>query len=153
MASLDGDNDWNQPLLASSPSPLRHSDDDESAWNADEESLTTVENPASRDVENDVIPETATVGRHIGWFSAYMIIISRILGSGIFATPGLIFQSAGSVGLSLLLWVIGALISWLALTIGLEYGCALPRSGGMQRDHAKNLANDTRLQGLSGIHV
>jgi amino acid permease len=148
MASLEADHDWTQPLLGRSPSPVRYSDDEDSGWNADEESEITVDNPTSRDVDHDVIPETATVGRHIGWFSSYMIIVSRILGSGIFATPGLIFQSAGSVGLSLLLWVIGALISWLALTIGLEYGCALPRSGGKWRENLHEYADMKRIQGL-----
>jgi len=36
----------------------------------------------------------------------------------------------GSVGLALTLWVVGAVIAWLAMAIFLEYGCMLPRSGG-----------------------
>lgn len=83
-----------------------------------------------RSVEDDVLPETAVVGRNLGWSSAFVIIISRIIGSGIFATPGAITSSVGSVGLSLLLWVAGALISWCGLAVNLEYGCMLPRSGG-----------------------
>ncbi|KAK3938017.1 amino acid permease-domain-containing protein [Diplogelasinospora grovesii] len=81
-------------------------------------------------VEDDVIPETAVLGRNLGWSSAYIIIISRVVGSGIFATPGTIVSSVGSIGLSLCLWVVGALISWFGLAVTLEYGCMLPRSGG-----------------------
>jgi amino acid permease len=84
-----------------------------------------------RSVENDVIPETTSLGRNIGWTSAYILIISRVIGSGIFATPGKIIKAVGSVGLSLLLWVVGASVSWFGLAISLEYGCMLPRSGGI----------------------
>lgn len=83
-----------------------------------------------RSVEDDVVPETAVLGRNLGWSSAYILIISRVIGSGIFATPGAIVSSVGSIGLSLLLWLAGALISWCGLVASLEYGCMLPRSGG-----------------------
>jgi hypothetical protein len=84
-----------------------------------------------RSVENDVLPETAVLGRNLGWSSAYILIISRVIGSGIFATPGAIVKGVGSIGITLVLWVVGALISWFGLAISLEYGCMLPRSGGM----------------------
>ena len=83
-----------------------------------------------RSVENDVLPETAVLGRNLGWGSAYILIMSRVIGSGIFATPGAIVQSVGSIGLTLLLWVAGAMTAWIGLAISLEYGCMLPRSGG-----------------------
>ena len=86
--------------------------------------------PLHRTVEDDVLPETAVVGRTLHWSSAFIIIISRVIGSGIFATPGAITSSVGSIGLSLTLWVVGAAISWCGLAVGLEYGCMLPRSGG-----------------------
>ncbi|EPS35754.1 hypothetical protein H072_10698 [Dactylellina haptotyla CBS 200.50] len=76
------------------------------------------------------VPETATFGRNLGWFHVYSLIVSRIIGSGIFATPGSIYRSVGSIGLSLLLWFLGAIIAACALTVSLEYGCMLPRSGG-----------------------
>lgn len=85
-----------------------------------------------RSLENDVVPETAVLGRNLGWSSAYILIISRVIGSGIFATPGAIVSSVGSIGLSLLLWVAGAIISWFGLMVALEYGCMLPRSGGQK---------------------
>ena len=85
---------------------------------------------STRSLEDDVLPETAVLGRNLGWSSAYILIISRVIGSGIFATPGAVVRSAGSIGLSLLLWIAGALISWCGLAVSLEYGCMLPRSGG-----------------------
>lgn len=99
-------------------------------------SLSTISDEAihrrdlpSRSVEDDVLPETSTLGRSLTWRSSYILVISRVIGSGIFATPGTILQSVGSPGLSLLLWVVGAAIAAASLAISLEYGCMLPRSG------------------------
>ncbi|KAF5244626.1 hypothetical protein FAUST_2142 [Fusarium austroamericanum] len=84
----------------------------------------------SRDVGDDIFPETSTIGRNLSWRSAFVIVISRVVGSGIFATPGTIVQSVGSPGLSLSLWLLGAFIAACGLSVSLEFGCMLPRSGG-----------------------
>jgi amino acid transporter len=83
-----------------------------------------------RSVDYDVLPETATYGRNLSWSSAYIIVISRVIGSGIFAMPGAIVKEVGSIGTSLILWIFGACIAWCGLAVSLEYGCMLPRSGG-----------------------
>ncbi|KAH7322592.1 amino acid permease-domain-containing protein [Stachybotrys elegans] len=85
---------------------------------------------ASRDVEDDVLPETSPLGRQLSWGSAYILVMSRVIGSGIFATPGVIFRSVGSPGLAMLLWIVGPIAAACGLAISLEYGCMLPRSGG-----------------------
>lgn len=81
-------------------------------------------------LEDDVLPEESVLGRNIGWKSAYIIAISRVIGSGIFAVPGVLVKATGSVGLTLLLWVLGAVVVACGLAVSLEYGCLLPRSGG-----------------------
>lgn len=93
-------------------------------------SLSSPPPKPSRQIEDDTIPETSTLGRNLSWSSAYILVISRVIGSGIFATPGPILKTTGSIGLALLLWVAGSLLAWLGLQISLEYGCMLPRSGG-----------------------
>jgi amino acid transporter len=118
-----------QPLLArpSSDSSIPSI----KSYGSDEESRETlVAGEVSRSIEDDVLPETSTLGRNITWSSAYILVISRVIGSGIFATPGSIVQSVGSVGLSLTLWIVGAIIAACGLAISLEYGSMLPRSGG-----------------------
>jgi amino acid transporter len=117
--SLDLDGPTMEPLLSSSSSSS--SSDGE----AGEQSIKP-----SRHVEDTVFPETAVLGRNLSWSRAYILVISRVIGSGIFATPGSIVKTTGSVGLALLLWVGGAFISWCGMIISLEYGCMLPRSGG-----------------------
>jgi amino acid transporter len=109
-----------QPLLSPSPSSSSITPSDE----------TEGQIKLTRHIEDTVLPETLPQGRNLSWSSAYILVISRVIGSGIFATPGSIVASAGSVGLAMLLWVGGALIAACAMVVGLEYGCMLPRSGG-----------------------
>jgi solute carrier family 7 (L-type amino acid transporter), member 9/15 len=92
------------------------------------------------------------MGRHLGVFSCTMLMsvctydficaeyllvlispllsVGRIIGTGIFATPSSILGSVGSIGASLLLWVLGFLLSFCGLFIWLEFGTMYPRSGG-----------------------
>ncbi|KKA31084.1 hypothetical protein TD95_001795 [Thielaviopsis punctulata] len=68
--------------------------------------------------------------RQIGVFSAIFLIVNRIIGTGIFATPGTILSLSGSVGLSLFIWVIGSLIAAAGTAVYLEFGTAIPKNGG-----------------------
>lgn len=86
--------------------------------------------PEFGNLEDDVLPEDTVLGRNIKWKDAFIIAISRVIGSGIFVVPGVILTSVGSIGLTLLLWVLGAVIVACGLAVSLEYGCMLPRSGG-----------------------
>ncbi|KAH8712091.1 amino acid permease-domain-containing protein [Phaeosphaeriaceae sp. PMI808] len=115
-----------EPLLSHAPVPTNNS----TPIISNDESGVKDAKYSTRSIEDDVLPETSTLGRNITWPSAYILIISRVIGSGIFATPGVIVQGVGSVGLSLTLWIVGAIIAACGLAVGLEYGCMLPRSGG-----------------------
>jgi amino acid transporter len=59
-----------------------------------------------------------------------MVSIGAIIGTGIFSTPSSILESVGSVGASLILWVLGFVFSLCGLFIWLEFGTMYPRSGG-----------------------
>ncbi len=78
---------------------------------------------SERDVE---VPQ----GRSIGVFSAAFLILNRIVGTGVFATTGTILSQSGSVGMSLLYWVIGAIIAGCGFAVYAEYALAIPRNGG-----------------------
>lgn len=97
-----------------------------------EQPVTFSPSKAGRAVEDSVVPEASTIGRKIGWSSAYMLVISRVIGSGIFAMPGIILQDVGSPGLALTLWIVGAFVAWAGLAISIEFGAMLPRSGGIK---------------------
>lgn len=120
--------DEHSPLLSE---PRDHSDASSfTATSTITDDAITHKDAPTRSVADDVLPETSTLGRTLNWNSSYILVISRIIGSGIFATPGSILQSVGSPGLALLLWVLGAVVTAAGLAILLEYGSMLPRSGG-----------------------
>ena len=112
------------------PSRIAYNTTKSSGSSTDEEVGSVSEIQPSRATEDDIIPETSPLGRTVTWRSAYIIVISRVIGSGIFATPGSILRTVGSPGLALSLWVVGALVAACGLGVSLEYGCMLPRSGG-----------------------
>ncbi|PPQ92637.1 hypothetical protein CVT25_007716 [Psilocybe cyanescens] len=76
--------------------------------------------------DDDSIPER----RQIGLFSAVFIIFNRIIGTGVFATPSSILTLSGSVGLSLFMWVIGAVIAAAGMQVYIVWGSAVPKNGG-----------------------
>lgn len=68
--------------------------------------------------------------RQIGIVSAAFLIFNRVIGTGIFATPGAILALSGSVGLSLFMWVAGMLIAAAGTLVYVEIGTGIPRNGG-----------------------
>ena len=61
-----------------------------------------------------------------------LLFIGSVIGSGIFLTPGLIFrQLDGSVGLSLLVWLAGGVLSLLGALTYAELAACNPEAGGL----------------------
>ena len=60
------------------------------------------------------------------------IFVGSVIGSGIFVTPGLILrQVGGSVGYSMLVWVMGGVLSLLGALTYAELAAANPEAGGL----------------------
>jgi basic amino acid/polyamine antiporter, APA family len=60
------------------------------------------------------------------------LFIGSVIGSGIFLTPGLILQQLrGSVGFSLLVWVVGGVLSLLGALTYAELSASNPEAGGL----------------------
>lgn len=68
--------------------------------------------------------------KELGVFSAIFLIFNTVVGTGIFATPSLIFALSGSVGAALLMWFAGFVIAGSGMLVYLEWGTAIPKNGG-----------------------
>jgi basic amino acid/polyamine antiporter, APA family len=61
-----------------------------------------------------------------------LLFVGSVIGSGIFRTPGPILrQVGGSVGLSLLVWIVGGVLSLLGALTYAELAAANPEAGGL----------------------
>lgn len=66
----------------------------------------------------------------IGWFTASCVLVSNIIGGGIFTTTGLMARDLGDPLLILLLWFMGALFAVGGAMVYGELGSRLPHAGG-----------------------
>lgn len=53
-------------------------------------------------------------------------------GSGIFSSPGVVTAKTGSVGASLLVWLMSGTLAWTGASSFAELGAAIPLNGGAQ---------------------
>lgn len=77
--------------------------------------------------------ETTTDGtsiRRVTTFTAVCLLVSNMVGTGIFGTTGFMAADLGSPGWVLFLWLLGAIYALLGALCYSELGAAMPRSGG-----------------------
>lgn len=79
--------------------------------------------------ENDTMPELVRTLRQRDLF---LLFVGSVIGSGIFRTPGPILQQVGgSVGISLLVWIVGGVLSLLGALTYAELAARNPEAGGL----------------------
>ena len=74
--------------------------------------------------------EDTDMKRDLGLLEAVSIVISRIIGSGIFRTPAPIMAAVGCTSLFGLVWVLGGGLTLLGAFTYAELGAMFPRAGG-----------------------
>lgn len=76
------------------------------------------------------IHASATPRVTIGWFTASCVLVSNIIGGGIFTTTGIMARDLGDPLLILFLWFTGALVAVGGAMVYCELGSRLPHAGG-----------------------
>lgn len=84
-------------------------------------------------------PQTTAIGASsrtfnptLGALDAFAIVISIVIGSGIFTSPGAIDTNSPSPGAALLIWLVGGVLAWTGAATMAELGTAIPSEGGVQ---------------------
>ncbi|XP_057290967.1 b(0,+)-type amino acid transporter 1-like isoform X2 [Hydractinia symbiolongicarpus] len=87
---------------------------------------------AESEISSNASGEQGKVGlkREVSFAGCLSLVVGVMIGSGIFATPAVVFKNAGSVGMGLLSWVICGFICILASLCYIELGTMIPTSGG-----------------------
>lgn len=67
-----------------------------------------------------------------GYVHSQSVTYRQLTLCSIFSTPSGIFKLSGSVGMSLMCWIIGAAVATCGTFVMLEFGGAIPRSGGIK---------------------
>ncbi|GMF74563.1 unnamed protein product [Aspergillus oryzae] len=101
--------DLERPLLADSPEP----------------SYEAIVAPTGA---SDAAPR-ATFRRNLGAVEAFGIVISIVIGSGVFTSPGAIDTNVPSPGAALIVWLVGGLLAWTGATTMAELGTAISGEG------------------------
>ncbi|HJY83273.1 MAG TPA: amino acid permease [Candidatus Binatia bacterium] len=68
--------------------------------------------------------------RQVNTFTAACVLISNVIGSGIFTTTGFMARDLGDPGVILVLWLVGAVLALAGALSYSELGAALPEAGG-----------------------
>lgn len=79
---------------------------------------------------SNVPQETVQLKKELGVFDGIGVIVGVIIGSGIFVSPKGVLSNAGSVLMSLVVWMLCGLLSTFGAVCYAELGAAIPKSGG-----------------------
>ncbi|MEP6887676.1 MAG: amino acid permease [Nitrospirales bacterium] len=74
--------------------------------------------------------EPSAAHSKIGWFTATCLLVSNMIGGGIFTTTGFMARDLGDPILIVSLWIVGALLAMAAAMSYSELPAAMPRAGG-----------------------
>lgn len=77
------------------------------------------------------LPEGQVLRKTINVLEATLLVIGVVIGSGVFFKPATVLATLKAPGLSILVWVAGALITLCGALTMSEIGAAIPKTGGL----------------------
>ena len=86
--------------------------------------------PPAQHKDTDIFSRAGELERQLGLTEALSIVFGRIIGSGIFRTPGPILLLVGSVSLFYGVWIFGGIVTLLGALCYAELVAMMPKSGG-----------------------
>ncbi|OBT59693.1 hypothetical protein VE04_00090 [Pseudogymnoascus sp. 24MN13] len=78
------------------------------------------------------VEHSGTFRRNLGALEAFAIVISIVIGSGVFTSTGSIDANVSSPGVALAVWLVGGVLAWTGASTLAELGTAIPGEGGVQ---------------------
>jgi amino acid transporter len=94
--------------------------------------LLGAQREANAPIRRDDSPARGTFTRNLGAIEAFGIVVSVVIGSGVFTSPGAIDTNVPSPGVALVIWLVGGILAWTGATTFAELGTAIPGEGGVQ---------------------
>lgn len=90
------------------------------------------EPPVSVQDEDAPSERRGTFARNLNARDGFALLISIVIGSGVFSSPGPIDANVPSPGAGLLIWLLGGILAWTGALTMAELGTMFPGEGGIQ---------------------
>ncbi|EPE28870.1 hypothetical protein GLAREA_00028 [Glarea lozoyensis ATCC 20868] len=88
--------------------------------------------PSYQEVSGAPVEVHSPLGYAVGPVTILFLNMSKMVGTGVYSTPASVLVGTGSVGLSMIYWVLGALIAASSLSVYLEYASYFPNRSGSE---------------------
>lgn len=88
--------------------------------------------PSYQEASGAPVESTSPLGYSVGPVTILFLNFSKMVGTGVYSTPASVLSYTGSVGLSLLYWTLGFVISGASLAMYLEYASYFPNRSGSE---------------------
>ncbi|KAK3682825.1 amino acid permease-domain-containing protein [Podospora appendiculata] len=88
--------------------------------------------PTYQEANGAPVETHSPLGYSVGPITIIFLNISKMIGTGVYSTPSAILSGTGSVGLSMIFWVLGFFISIATLSVYLEFAAYFPNRSGSE---------------------